>query len=153
MLRSDGLFKSSEAAWFAGTAKSARAMFGGTRLGRLTSVLRGPCLSALPPCLSVGGLRLSTVTESAFSGGGGGGGGGLGGGPPLTIIGGFLGAGESTALHHMQYDPWDPSPSLSHDPEPEPRLEPDPDPDPTQARRPRCGTCWATARACGSAWW
>ena len=86
-------------------------MFGGMKLGRLTSVLRRPGLSALPPCLSVGGLRLSTVTESAFSGGGGGGGGGgLGGGPPLTIIGGFLGAGESTALRLMQYDLWDPSP-------------------------------------------
>ena len=87
-------------------------MFGGMRLGRLPSVLRRPSRSALPPCLSAGRLRLSTITESAFSGGGGGGGGGggLGGGPPLTIIGGFLGAGEPTALHHMQYDLWDPSP-------------------------------------------
>ena len=48
------------------------------------------------PCFSAGRLRLSTITESAFSGGDGG-----GGGPPLTIIGGFLGAGKTTALRHM----------------------------------------------------
>ena len=47
------------------------------------------------PRLSAGRPRLSTITESAFSGGGG------GGGPPLTIIGGFLGAGKTTALRHM----------------------------------------------------
>ena len=58
---------------------------------RLHALCRGlgwPRLSASRP-------RLSTITESAFSGGGG------GGGPPLTIIGGFLGAGKTTALRHM----------------------------------------------------
>jgi len=58
---------------------------------RLHALCRGlgwPRLSACRP-------RLSTITESAFSGGGG------GGGPPLTIIGGFLGAGKTTALRHM----------------------------------------------------
>ena len=47
------------------------------------------------PRLLAGRLRLSTITESAFSGGGG------GDVPPLTIIGGFLGAGKTTALRHM----------------------------------------------------
>ena len=46
------------------------------------------------PRLPTNRLRLSTITESAFGGGGDG-------GPPLTIIGGFLGSGKTTALQHM----------------------------------------------------